>query len=192
MRDFLSTIVRLREERQPADVPADTPLADDLHPPPDVRPVLLVCDDFEARLRTATTLMLEGYDVASAGDGIEALADLEVERPSIIVADLARRDSSAFALRLGQLRSPLAENVPVLWYSPNREIDLSTSMGVFQCVQRPVTIDRLLWWIAALAEDDRPRAAPWLQALQRWVAFLREPEYRLAGLWHRPRPGAAV
>ncbi|HEX3765947.1 MAG TPA: response regulator [Kofleriaceae bacterium] len=51
--------------------------------------VLIVEDDPDIRLLFSTALSVRGYQVATAGNGDEALAALESDRlPSVIIADL--------------------------------------------------------------------------------------------------------
>lgn len=71
---------------------------------------LLVVDDDEGlRLLMATALEEEGYVVATAGSGNEALACIETRRPDLMVLDLKMKDVGGQALvkRLKQHHTPV-------------------------------------------------------------------------------------
>lgn len=57
-------------------------------PAPAAGPVLVVDDDESIREMLIEVLTYEGYRVASARDGMEALAAVERERPSVVLLDL--------------------------------------------------------------------------------------------------------
>jgi DNA-binding response OmpR family regulator len=52
------------------------------------RNVLLIEDDPNLRLMFRTALVLEGFNVREANDGLEALLVVEAEMPDVIVLDL--------------------------------------------------------------------------------------------------------
>jgi CheY-like chemotaxis protein len=68
------------------------------------RRVLVVDDDRAVRDVLALLLESEGYEVAFAGDGVEALAQVEASEPAVILLDLMmpRMDGFDFADELGR------------------------------------------------------------------------------------------
>ena len=70
---------------------------------PSQRQVLIVDDD--AAVRACLTMLLEsvGYDVAAAGDGIEALLSISENPPDILISDLNMPKMSGIDL-LSELR----------------------------------------------------------------------------------------
>jgi CheY-like chemotaxis protein len=65
--------------------------------------VLVVDDDSDVRERTREMISREGFQVVEAGNGREALARLETERPDVILLDLLMPEMDGFAF-LDELR----------------------------------------------------------------------------------------
>ena len=110
--------------------------------------VLIVEDDADIREPTARALQMEGYDVAVAGDGQEALTLLRYGlRPTVIVLDLALPTMDAFAFRAAMLNlDPQLVTVPVVIYSARSMPAIkaaAASLGADAFVQKP-GLDRLL------------------------------------------------
>jgi two-component system, OmpR family, response regulator MprA len=61
--------------------------------------ILLVEDDDELRRMFRTSLLLEGYEVLEAGDGLEALSRIDRELPDLVVLDLMLPSLSGVAVR---------------------------------------------------------------------------------------------
>jgi CheY-like chemotaxis protein len=76
--------------------------------------ILLVEDDKSLREIYGTRLLAEGYDIVSAGDGEEALADAIREKPDLIISDVMMPKISGFEM-LDLLRSnPATKDVKVI------------------------------------------------------------------------------
>jgi len=89
--------------------------------------ILVVEDD--PGLRAAMTEALEdrGYEVACAGDGKDALAQLEASpAPSVILLDLAMPVMDGWSFRAAQRRDPRFAAIPT--------VVLSASIGADACV----------------------------------------------------------
>jgi len=65
--------------------------------------ILVVEDDPSMREGLKVTLELEGYDVATAADGQEAIQLLEASTPDLIIADVKMRHMDGLTL-LGEVR----------------------------------------------------------------------------------------
>ena len=65
--------------------------------------MLVVDDDPDVRGRTREMISREGFQVVEAGNGREALARLETERPDVILLDLLMPEMDGFAF-LDELR----------------------------------------------------------------------------------------
>lgn len=75
--------------------------------------ILVVEDDFDHRRIISKVLVLAGYRVIEATDGLEALAHVRAEQPALILMDLSLPDLDGWeATRL--LKSELARHVPVV------------------------------------------------------------------------------
>src|SRR5215210_5782201 len=86
-------------------------------------PILVVDDDPSIRLTVCEILELEGYPVASAADGAEALRSVEQHAPSLVLLDMRMpvldgwgfaREVKARGLRLPILVMTAAQNAR-LW-----------------------------------------------------------------------------
>jgi len=86
-------------------------------------PILVVDDDGERRDRLRILLHLEGFAVATAVNGRDALDQLEAGlRPCAIVMDLMMPVMNGYEFRQQQLRHPELARIPVITYSGIAEI----------------------------------------------------------------------
>jgi CheY-like chemotaxis protein len=106
--------------------------------------VLVVDDDRDIRATLAELLQLEGYDVETAGDGLEALAKLDAGlQPTVVLVDLMMPVMNGFEL-LKQLRCNRADqSLPVIVISANRDYD-AEDLGVAAVLRKPFDIEGLL------------------------------------------------
>ncbi|HEX8616347.1 MAG TPA: response regulator, partial [Thermoanaerobaculia bacterium] len=77
-------------------------------------PVLVIDDDPSARALTKAMLQKEGWAVTEAGDGIEALATMEKERPALIFLDLLMPEMDGFAFAAEVCRRPEWRSIPIV------------------------------------------------------------------------------
>jgi signal transduction histidine kinase/CheY-like chemotaxis protein len=82
-----------------------------LHPP---CPVLVIDDDASARALTRAVMEKEGWRVSEAGNGIEGLACMELERPSLIFLDLMMPQMDGFAFAAEVWRRPEWRSIPIV------------------------------------------------------------------------------
>ena len=82
-----------------------------LHPP---CPVLVIDDDPSARALTRAMLEKEGWAVTEATNGIEALQNMERERPSLIFLDLMMPEMDGFAFAAEVGRRPEWRSIPIV------------------------------------------------------------------------------
>ncbi len=110
-------------------------------------PILVVEDDASTRNALCDFLELEGYQVESACDGIEALDYVHHHRsPCLIILDLMMPRMDGWRFRAEQKKDPKLAKCPVVVVSAStrdRGIDA-------ECVlQKPVDLDGLLSAVAA-------------------------------------------
>jgi CheY-like chemotaxis protein len=119
---------------------------------------VLVADDSETiLLLLRTRLEMEGYEVATAADGQEAVEALDGAgpdgQPDLILLDaMMPRMSGLDVLR--QLRDEGSET-PVLIVSAHREVETlneAENLGANACVAKPIDFEDLLSRIAKLTE----------------------------------------
>jgi len=123
---------------------------------------LLVADDSETvLLMLQRRLEIEGYDVVTATDGLEALERLREagsqERPDVILLDAMMPNMSGTEV-LEQLREQGSE-IPVLMISAHldaQEPDRMRSLGASDCIPKPFEWDDLIGKIEELAGDSSP------------------------------------
>src|SRR5205809_282985 len=85
--------------------------------PADARPsafILVVDDDPDVLASLCDALGSEGYEVAGAHDGIEALEAIAERRPDLIVTDLMMPTMTGFELLAALHDSPELSSIPTL------------------------------------------------------------------------------
>ncbi|HLZ72664.1 MAG TPA: response regulator [Dehalococcoidia bacterium] len=114
--------------------------------------ILVVDDDVGLQAMVQAILEDEGYSVALASDGLDALAVLEVEQPALILLDLnmPRMDGYAFAeeVRRRGLRPAIALAVLTADNSARQKARQLDADGV---LRKPFTLSELLNMVAQLA-----------------------------------------
>jgi CheY-like chemotaxis protein len=122
------------------------------------RPLVLVVDDDPDILDAVCDILEgEGYRVARARHGLEALERVEAERPSLVLLDLMMpvMDGASFANALRQRR--MERPVPVVVISADGNPQKAQAVGAQGYLAKPFDIDALLSQVADLA--GRPPAA---------------------------------
>jgi CheY-like chemotaxis protein len=98
-----------------------------------VKRILLVEDDRFLRRACEVSLRQRGFTVASVGDGVEALKQVQAERPDLILLDLLMPRMTGTEVLKALRAEPSTKEIPVLILSnSSREQDLETirSLGV--------------------------------------------------------------
>ena len=91
--------------------------------------LLLIEDDSDLRTSLPELLTMEGYDVACAADGAEALSRiLRSPLPSVIVLDLGLPRIDGFAFRTVQLQSAIISKIPTITLGSETD---SVKLGAF-------------------------------------------------------------
>jgi DNA-binding response OmpR family regulator len=116
--------------------------------------ILVVDDDPDILDAVTTILESEGYEVANAHDGLEALANLKVEKPDLMILDLLMPKMDGFAVikELQDARWSKYRETPILVLSSVREessrrryeLETGLELGVDDYVEKPVAPDVLL------------------------------------------------
>jgi CheY-like chemotaxis protein len=82
---------------------------------PDTKKKILVVDDHEPIVKVLTThLRLEGYEVAAASGGREALLQIEAERPDLVLLDIMMPDFDGRMVLQVIRADPVHRNLPVI------------------------------------------------------------------------------
>ena len=108
--------------------------------------VLVVDDDEDTRSGIAELLRLDGYIVAEAGDGQEALECLhEQKRPCVVLLDLQMPRTSGWEFRALQERDREIADVPVVVLSAREGAELQVKhLGVAGFLAKPLDFDLLI------------------------------------------------
>lgn len=121
--------------------------------------VLLVDDYDEARETIAAFLESEGYRVACAADGREALEKLRSGiEPRVILLDLQMPRMSGSEFRAEQLKDPRLSRIPVVVYSAsNTARRVAAMMGVAHWLAKPADGEALLALVGLYCSDGPAR-----------------------------------
>jgi CheY-like chemotaxis protein len=110
------------------------------------KPVLVVDDDTSTRVTLQDLLEAEGYAVACAANGQEALDYLAtVGLPALILLDLAMPVLDGREFRERQRRAPRLAGVPVILLSGEGDLPrIAAALGVDAYFHKPVALGALL------------------------------------------------
>jgi CheY-like chemotaxis protein len=119
----------------------------------DLAPLVLVVDDDPDILEAICDILEgEGYGVARARHGAEALERLRERRPDLILLDLMMpvMDGLAFAHALRERR--LDPEIPIVVISADGNPQKAASIGARGFLAKPFDIDALLAHVASAAD----------------------------------------
>jgi CheY-like chemotaxis protein len=107
--------------------------------------VLVVEDHDDAREMLAVLLELEGFDVFTASNGLEALQILSEARPSLILLDLMMPVMTGDQFRECQLADPRFRDVPVICMTAAHDGRVRAErLQADAYFQKPVDFERLV------------------------------------------------
>jgi CheY-like chemotaxis protein len=114
-------------------------------------PVLIVEDTEDSREILGTLLEVEGYRVAYAVDGRDALDQLESGlRPCLILLDFSMPRMNGIEFRRAQVADARWRAIPVILFSAVHDITwLYPALDVPLC-RKPIDVDRVLHLVAEL------------------------------------------
>src|SRR4030081_136705 len=122
-------------------------------------PEILVVDDDDAIRGLVTDVLRDdGYEVREAANVVEALAQLQLQRPDLIVLDLMMPVMDGWAFVEECRRKPGCDDVPIVVTSASHDLPRTAErlsrFGVPTCLAKPFDVDGLL----ALVERYVPLA----------------------------------
>jgi DNA-binding response OmpR family regulator len=127
---------------------------------------ILVVDD-DPDILDALVMILEsrGYQVSTAGDGLEGLAAMKSEKPDLLILDLLMPKMDGFAVcqELQDPRWSRFKNMPILVLSSVREdasrrryeLETGLELNVDDYVEKPISPDILLKRVEALMKRSK-------------------------------------
>lgn len=125
------------------------------------RMVLVIEDDPDIAEAMLDVLMEDGYQVAHASNGREALDLLQSERePALILLDLMMPDMDGAQFRIAQLRDPRLAQIPVVVLSADRRLaEKARALGIDKFVAKPLGPEQLLTIVKNSADDQTRHAS---------------------------------
>ncbi len=122
--------------------------------------ILVVDDDPDILDAVALILESQGYEVVTARDGIEGLANLKAEQPDLMILDLMmpRMDGFAVCKELQDPRWSKYKDIPILILTSVREeasrrryeLETGLELDVDDYVEKPMSPDVLLKRVSTL------------------------------------------
>src|ERR1035437_3668022 len=126
--------------------------------------VLIVEDHEENRTLLKMLLEANGYRVAVAGDGGEALGAAERDPPDAIVSDVLMPKMDGFALCRAWMQNAALRAIPFIFYSatyvrPDDE-QFAMALGAVRYIIKPVEAQVFLGELRAVLQQWAGRTAP--------------------------------
>jgi CheY-like chemotaxis protein len=107
--------------------------------------ILVVDDDLGIRETLAEVLAEEGYSVAIAEHGREALERMRVITPCVVLLDLSMPVMDGFQFRVEQLRDPQLAGVPVVVLSADGNPAVAAAaIRANRVLKKPVHLEEVL------------------------------------------------
>jgi two-component system, cell cycle response regulator DivK len=107
--------------------------------------VLLVEDDADARALYAYMLALAGYKVKAVSNGLEAFAEIQVNRPDVIVTDIAMPVFSGLDLIVAIRSNDELADLPVVAITAFGENlrEMAREAGATDSIDKPTELARM-------------------------------------------------
>jgi DNA-binding NtrC family response regulator len=106
--------------------------------------ILVVDDEENARIALSKILTREGYEVASAGNGYEALNYLRGKEVELIITDINMPEMNGLSFLRELSRSHPESNVIMITaYGEVESYIEAMNLGAFEYINKPVKIDEL-------------------------------------------------
>jgi DNA-binding response OmpR family regulator len=108
--------------------------------------VVIVDDDRDTREMLTLALELEGFEVASAANGLRLISSLHVDRPDVILLDVMMSWIDGFELCRSIKKNEEFQDIPVIFISARKtgeDVQKGLSAGASDYYTKPVDIERL-------------------------------------------------
>ncbi len=121
----------------------------------EMKRILVVDDEENARIALSKILAREGYDVASAGNGYEALNYLRGREVELIITDINMPEMNGMAFLRELNRSHPASNVIMITaYGEVESYIEALNLGAYEYINKPVKLDELNRIINKIFKQD--------------------------------------
>lgn len=109
-----------------------------------LRRILVVDDEENARIALSKILTRQGYEVASAGNGYEALNYLRGKDVELIITDINMPEMNGLSFLRELNRSHPASNVIMITaYGEVESYIEAMNLGAFEYINKPVKVEEL-------------------------------------------------
>jgi signal transduction histidine kinase/DNA-binding response OmpR family regulator len=112
--------------------------------------ILVVDDDSNIRVLLRQELEADGYCVAEAKDGLEAIAQAKELKPDLIILDVMMPKMSGFDAAAVLRNDPDTMNIPIVILSIMEDMDRGFRIGIDSYYTKPVRTEQLLKEIGTL------------------------------------------
>lgn len=123
--------------------------------------VLVVDDEASITDLVATVLRYEGFEVATASGGLEALRAIDTHRPHLLVLDVMLPDLDGFEVQ--QRLAARAERVPIVFLTARDATEdkvRGLTLGADDYVTKPFSLEELVARVRAVLRRTRGEDAP--------------------------------
>jgi CheY-like chemotaxis protein len=125
-----------------------------------VRPKVLVVDDSDdIRMTVRDVLEDQGFTVACAANGREALDMLlhDEARPALILLDLTMPEMDGWTFRQAQQKVPRLAQIPVVLFSGHHDAARAAqSLNAVALLTKPLRLDGLVTLVQRLSRRGKP------------------------------------
>jgi diguanylate cyclase (GGDEF)-like protein len=118
--------------------------------------IMLIANEGIERNLIREALLLEGYHVSLAPNGLEALHCIEKDCPDIIISELMTSKLNGFSLRKELLKKSLFSDLPFILFSSNKNentVSRSIGLGIAHFFACPVMLVELIGVVGLYASD---------------------------------------
>src|SRR5215813_9427934 len=107
--------------------------------------ILLAEDDDDLRSLYGYMLLAAGYKVSAVRNGLEALAEIQVNRPDVVVADIAMPVLNGLDLIMAIRSNDDLANLPIVAITSFGEeiCELARGVGATSAIEKPTELERM-------------------------------------------------
>ncbi len=137
--------------------------------------ILFVDDEEQIRKLLSTYLIRQGYDVATANDGIQALKAVQGRAPDLVITDVGMPNMNGFELTRRLRADHRTARMPILMLSARKEADdvlTGYSEGADEYVSKPIEMAVLAAKIDVLLKRVRTTAVAAVNKRGRVILFV--------------------
>lgn len=125
---------------------------------------ILVVEDFPSILELLEiTLKFKGYPVVTARNGQEAMAQIEKQRPALVITDILMPKMDGYALVYELRNHPKTNQIPIVFLSATyvtpEDKEFALSLGAVRFLEKPVDTEEFLLTVAevlTMVPDELP------------------------------------